>query len=61
MVFFMFCYSISLPTAIVNLLNADDVSYGEVIILEMMDTVGNQSCTTVTLGFTDFEGMYIHK
>ena len=51
-----------LPIAIVNLVNANDVSYGEVIVLDMVDAVpsgGSQGCTIVTLGFTHFEGMYI--
>ena len=58
----MSCRSILLPTAIVDLVNADDVSYGEVIILFMIDAVpsgGSQGCTTVTLGFTHFEGTCI--
>ena len=48
-----------LPTAIVDLVNANDVSYGEVIVLDMIDAVprgGGQGCTNVTLGFTHFEG-----
>ena len=56
----MSCCSILLPTAIVDLVNAPDVSYGEVIILFMIDAVpsgGGQGCTTVTLGFTHFEGI----
>ena len=59
----MSCRSISLPTAIVDLVNAPDVSYGEVIILSMVDAVpsgGSQGCTTVTLGFTQFEGTCIY-
>lgn len=48
-----------LPTAIVDLMNATDVSYGEVIVLDMVDAVpsgGAGGCTNVTLGFTHFEG-----
>lgn len=58
----MTCCSIVLPIAIVDLLNANDVSYGEVIVLDMVDAVpsgGSQECTTVTLGFTNFEGTYV--
>ena len=57
------CCSIFLPIAIVDLVNASDVSYGEVIILFMNDTVpsggGGQGCTSVSLGFTHFEGIHL--
>ena len=55
----MTCCSVVLPTAIVDLVNANDMNYGEVIVLDMVDAVpsgGSQGCTTVTLGFTQFEG-----
>ena len=58
----MTCYSILLPTAIVDLVNDNDVSYGEVIVLDMVDAIpngGTKGCTTVTLGFTHFEGTCI--
>ena len=55
--------SILLPTAIVNLVNATDVSYGEVFILSIVNyspSGGTQACSNVTLGFTHFEGTNIH-
>ena len=55
-------YSIRLPVAIVDLVDADDVSYGEVFILDKDDTVANeesQGCTTVTLGFFHIEGIVL--
>ena len=58
----MSCRSIFLPTAIVDLVDAPDVSHGEVIILSMIDAVpsgGSQGCTNVTLGFTHFEGIHL--
>ena len=62
MIFFMFFYSILLPTAIVDLPDADDISYGEVIVLFLIVSIpsgGNHGCTTVTLGFTHFKSMLI--
>ena len=56
----MSCYSVLLQIAIVDLVNAPDVSYGEVIVLSIVDAVpsgGSQGCTRVTLGFTHFEGI----
>ena len=55
-------YSIRLPVSIVDLVDADDVRYGEVFILDMDDTVANeesQGCTTVTLGFFHIEGIVL--
>ena len=46
---------INLSTAIVDLLNATDVTYGEVIVLST--SAAGEDCTNVTLGFTDFEGI----
>jgi len=47
-------YSVSLPVAIVDLL--DDVEYGEVFVALVADA--SQGCTKITLGFTSFSGMH---
>ena len=53
--FLMIFHRIELSTTIVDLLNATDVTYGEVIVLST--GVAGENCTNVTLGFTDFEGI----
>jgi len=53
-------FSISLPAAIVNLL--DDVEHGEVFVTLVIDSLpaggASQRCTTIRLGFTSFSGKY---
>lgn len=55
-------YSVSLPVAIVDTLNDEEVEYGEVLVYELTrDFLRNSpttECYIATLRFTDFAGKY---